>query len=100
VPILALPEDGLLKANDVIEFIRVGKSTWFTWVREGIAPQPVKIGCNTFWRAREIRAFIDGSFQNDSDRALPPLPARGRGGSHSAAPSSFSPRSVSGRRAA
>jgi len=59
IPLLPLPEDGLLKAKDVLQYIRVGKSTWFKWVSEGFAPPAIKIGCNTFWRCRDLRVFID-----------------------------------------
>ncbi len=56
---LPLPEDGLLQLKDVLQYIKVGKSTWWKWVGSGIAPQPSrKIGAVTFWRASDIRAFI------------------------------------------
>jgi len=54
------PDDGLFKVNTVVEIIDVGKSTWFDWVKSGFAPQPVKIGCNTFWRGQDIWRFIEG----------------------------------------
>jgi len=57
---LPLPEDGLLKVNDVLKYIRASKSVWLAWVRTGVAPRPVKIGCNTFWRGRDLRLFIAG----------------------------------------
>jgi len=58
-PILPLPEDGLMRVKDVMQYIRVGRTTWHEWVKSGFAPQPVKIGCNTFWRCRDLRRFID-----------------------------------------
>jgi len=59
---LPLPEDGLLQLKDVLQFIKVGKSTWWKWVNKGIAPQPNrKIGAVTFWRASDIRKFISDS---------------------------------------
>ncbi len=53
------PDDGLFKVNTVVEIIDVGKSTWFDWVKAGFAPQPIKIGCNTFWRGKDIWRFIE-----------------------------------------
>jgi len=55
---LPLPEDGLLQLKDVLQFIKVGKSTWWNWVHKGIAPKPKKVGSMTLWRASDIRLFI------------------------------------------
>jgi len=57
--VLSLPEEGLLQLKDILRYIKVGRSTWWKWVKEGIAPPPTrKIGAATFWRASDIRDFI------------------------------------------
>jgi len=58
-PALPLPEDGLLRVDDVLQFVRVSKTTWFGWVRSGVAPRPIKIGGSTFWRAKTLRRWIE-----------------------------------------
>lgn len=49
------------KANPPIAaLIPIGKSTWWTGVREGRYPKPIKLGPRiTAWRCEDIRAFID-----------------------------------------
>jgi len=60
------PDDGLFKVSTVVEIIDVGRSTWFDWVKSGLAPQPIKIGCNTFWRGQDIWRFIEGVCDADA----------------------------------
>jgi prophage regulatory protein len=39
--------------------IPVSTGTWWSWVREGKAPAPVKLAPRvTAWRARDVEAFI------------------------------------------
>jgi prophage regulatory protein len=40
-------------------YVPVSQSTWWQWIRDGRAPQPVKIGGVTMWRSKDIRAFLD-----------------------------------------
>jgi len=61
--LMPFPEEGLMKVKDVLMYIRVSKATWFDWVKRGIAPQPRKIGFNTFWDAQAVRQFIKGEVQ-------------------------------------
>lgn len=48
------------KANPPIPpLIPIGKSTWWTWVRTGKAPAPVKLGPRTTaWRAEDVLALV------------------------------------------
>ena len=39
--------------------IPIGRSTWWTWVRTGKAPAPVKLGLRTTaWRAEDVLALV------------------------------------------
>jgi len=62
--LMPFPEEGLMKVKDVLMYIRVGRSTWLGWVKDGIAPQPRVIGFNTFWDAQAVRQFIKGEVQS------------------------------------
>jgi predicted DNA-binding transcriptional regulator AlpA len=55
----SLPETGLLRIWDVLQFIRVSKTTWWNGVKSGRFPASVKDGGITAWRAEDIRAYID-----------------------------------------
>jgi len=65
------PETGLLRLSQIIgnpkadppipAIIPVSKSTWWTGVRDGRYPQPVKLSTRcTAWRISDIRALIEG----------------------------------------
>jgi prophage regulatory protein len=41
--------------------IPVSKSTWWAGVKTGRFPKPVRNGRCTFWRAEDIRAFIEAA---------------------------------------
>lgn len=54
-----LPSTGYVRLPPILTHIPVGKSTWWKWVAEKKAPQPIKLGPNiTAWRAEEIHDFI------------------------------------------
>ena len=56
-----IPQTGLLRAKEVLKFVRVSRSSWWSGVRSGKFPQPVKLGPRTTcWRASDIRALIEG----------------------------------------
>ena len=58
-----LPETGFLRLPSVIAPggpIPVSKSTWWSGVRDGRFPKPVKLGPRiTAWRVQDIRALIE-----------------------------------------
>ena len=67
---ISLPETGLLRIKQILgdpkaeppipPIIPVSKSTWWSGVKTGRFPQPVKLGPRiTAWRAADIRALID-----------------------------------------
>lgn len=64
-----LPEVGFLRLNQILgdpktippiaPIIPVAKSTWWSGVKAGRFPPPLKLGPRvTVWRAEDIRAFI------------------------------------------
>lgn len=58
--ITTLPETGFLRLSQIIpSIIPVSKSTWWTGVKSGLYPPPVKLSerC-TAWRSEDIRALI------------------------------------------
>ena len=50
----------LLRLHQIVpDMVPVAASTWWRWVAEGKAPQPVKIGPRTTgWRSSDIDEFI------------------------------------------
>lgn len=39
----------------------IGLSTWWKWVKEGKAPQPIKLGpMTTVWRCSDVDSFLEG----------------------------------------
>lgn len=52
-------EDRLLKIDDCLRIIPIGKSTFWKYVAEGKLPAPaVRLGKSTMWRATDLQAFI------------------------------------------
>ncbi|MBY0339956.1 MAG: AlpA family phage regulatory protein [Rhodocyclaceae bacterium] len=51
---------GFLRLPQVLSIIPVSRSTWWSWVKSGKAPKPVKLGQRvTAWRAADIQAMIE-----------------------------------------
>jgi predicted DNA-binding transcriptional regulator AlpA len=54
-----LPKTGYVRLNQILQHVPIGRSTWWQWVRDGKAPQSVKLGARTTaWRAEEIHKLI------------------------------------------
>lgn len=50
----------LLRINQVLTLVPVGRSSWWEGCRTGRYPKPVKLGPRTtVWRAEDIAAFIE-----------------------------------------
>ena len=59
----------LLRINQVLALVPVGRSSWWEGCRTGRYPKPIKLGPRTtVWRAEEIKAFIEnaGGFKRES----------------------------------
>jgi predicted DNA-binding transcriptional regulator AlpA len=55
-----LPQTGFLRLPQVLSVFPVGRSTWWTGVKSGKYPQPVKISPRcTAWKVEDIRALIE-----------------------------------------
>ncbi len=51
---------GYLRVNQILAIIPIGRSTWWKWVADGKAPQPVKLGPRTTaWKAGDIYQFVE-----------------------------------------
>ena len=51
--------DPLLRLPQVLQQIPVSRSTWWQWVKDGKAPQGIKLGPRvTAWRQSEICALV------------------------------------------
>ena len=50
----------LLRLVDVLKLLPIGKSTWWAWVANGTAPEPIRLGRCTCWRYSDVIAFIEG----------------------------------------
>ena len=61
-----LSSRGYLRIPQVLHLVPVSKSTWWTWVKDGKAPKPIKLGPKiTAWKAEDINQFLDG-FSSDT----------------------------------
>lgn len=62
-------EERLLRIKQVLELVPVGKSTWWAGVKSGRYPKPVRhLGPRiTAWRESDIKAVIDGTFQQTGE---------------------------------
>lgn len=64
-----LPETGLLRLKQVLQFIPVSSSSWWAGVKTGRFPKPLKLGPRTTaWRVSDIRALINDDVQNESKK--------------------------------
>ncbi|HEX3495916.1 MAG TPA: AlpA family phage regulatory protein [Methylocella sp.] len=62
-PARALPEEGFVRISAILGPdgpIPISKSTWWSGVKSGRFPAPIKLGKGiTVWRVEDIRALID-----------------------------------------
>ena len=66
------PKTGLVRVKQIlapIGPIPVSKSTWWSGVKEGGFPQPIKLSPNTtVWRVEDIRKLFEVSEVSKSDQ--------------------------------
>jgi len=66
------PKTGLVRVKQIlapIGPIPVSKSTWWSGVKEGRFPQPIKLSANTtVWRVEDIRKLFEVSEASHSDQ--------------------------------
>ncbi len=50
---------GFTRIDGILQRIPISKSCWWNWVRDGKAPQPIRLGANiTVWKSDEIDDLI------------------------------------------
>lgn len=55
-----LPQTGFLRLPQVLQFVPVGKSTWWAGVKSGRFPHSVKLGPRTTaWRCEDIHKLLE-----------------------------------------
>jgi len=55
-----LPEIGFVRLPTILELIPIGKSTWWSRVKTGEYPQPIKLGeRTTAWKVEDIKELIE-----------------------------------------
>ena len=58
----------LLRINQVLALVPVGRSSWWEGCRTGPYPKPIKLGPRTtVWRAEDIAAFIENLGNQGAD---------------------------------
>ena len=56
-----LPQTGLLRIRQVLQFVPISRSSWWEGVRKGRYPRPLKLSERvTVWRAVDIRRLVEG----------------------------------------
>jgi len=58
-----MPSTGLMRENQILQFIPISRSSWWTGVKDGRFPQPIKPKLSprvTCWRAADIKKIVDG----------------------------------------
>lgn len=54
------PRAGFLRLPQVLEIIPVSRSRWYSGVKSGEFPAPIRISANiSVWRAAEIQALVE-----------------------------------------
>ncbi|HEX7937027.1 MAG TPA: AlpA family phage regulatory protein [Paraburkholderia sp.] len=57
----SLPDDALLRIDDVLSIVTLSRSAWYAGIRRGDFPRGISITKRTHvWRAGEIRKVIAG----------------------------------------
>ncbi len=61
-----LPETGLLRVKQILQFIPISRSSWWGGVKIGRFPKPFKLGKRTtVWKAADIAALINGGTNHE-----------------------------------
>ena len=56
-------DEKLLKLKEVLQRLRISKSTWYDGVRRQVFPQPVRIGTRTVvWLESDIENYLRGNY--------------------------------------
>ena len=58
-PTASESEPALLTAEQAAAICGKSARTWRSWDAAGFVPRPIRIGRSTFWRAEELRSWIE-----------------------------------------
>ena len=65
-----IPLTGLMRVNQVLQFVPVSRSCWWAGVKVGRFPQPIKLSLRvTAWRAADIQEIVAGHRQPVVERS-------------------------------
>lgn len=57
-----IPQAGLLRLNQVLQFVPISRSGWWAGVKTGRFPKPLKLSERvTCWKAVDIRTLVEGN---------------------------------------
>lgn len=60
-------DEAYLRLSQILEILPFGKTKWWNGVKEGIYPQPYKLGARiTAWKVKDIRELLE-SFGGSND---------------------------------
>lgn len=60
VAVGSIPETGFLRIDQVLQFIPISKSSWWSGIATGRYPAPIKLGPRTTaWKVEDLRALIE-----------------------------------------
>ena len=60
-----LPETGFVRLPTILKLIPIGRSTWWSGVKSGKFPKPIKLGQRiTAWRVEDIKNLINNHTSN------------------------------------
>jgi len=63
-----LPETGYVRLPQVLSVFPVGKSTFWTMIREGRAPAPVRLSKRCVaWRVSDVRELLESVVEGQAD---------------------------------
>ena len=56
-------QERLIRLEEVLSIIPVGKSTWYAGINKGVFPKPVKIFNRSLWRMSEIMEIVENGIK-------------------------------------
>ena len=58
---LVMPHEGYVRLPAILVFLSIGKTAFYSGIKAGIFPQPIKLTKRTsVWKAQDIRKIVDG----------------------------------------
>jgi len=51
-------EEKFLRLRDVLQYIPVGRTTWYELIKQGRAPRPIKVGHMSLWKASDLQKMM------------------------------------------